>query len=97
MHDAHGGDARGDQFDRVLPKPLDLDPEPTPVGDQKAEIADLRNIDARVVHLIDDAAADREPEPRHPERATDHFFVAARPGRRYSGAARSRPAGRHRG
>ena len=46
--------------------PLDLDPEPLAVGNDEAEVADLRNVDARVKHLVHDAAADREPQPAAP-------------------------------
>ncbi len=52
---SHGGDARRDELDRVLPQPLHFHPEPAPIGHQKTEIADLRDVDARVVHLVDDA------------------------------------------
>ena len=68
--------------------------KPSPVGHDEAEIANLRNVDARVVHLVEDAAADREPEPRAARGAADHLLGAAAPGRRQAGAAGRRAAAR---
>ena len=62
MDHSHGGDARCRELDRVLPQPLHLHPEASPIGDYKAEIANLRDVHTRVIHLVDDAATDREPE-----------------------------------
>ena len=45
----------------VPPQALYLYPETRTVGDDEPEVADLRQIDARVVHLVDDATADGEP------------------------------------
>src|SRR5204863_103080 len=80
MGDLDGGDARRDEPQRIVGDPLDLDPEAAVVGDDEAEIADLRNIDARIIDFVDDAEAEREPQLRHADRAADHVFRAARPG-----------------
>jgi hypothetical protein len=59
---------------------LDLHPEAPAVADDEAEVADLRDIDARIVHLVDDAVANGEPEPGWSKRTADEVLVAARPG-----------------
>lgn len=59
---------------------LDLHPEAVAVADDKAEIADLGDVDARVIHLVDDTVADGEPEPGRTQRGADEVLVAARPG-----------------
>ena len=45
---------------------LHFNPETLVVGNDETEIADLRNIDARIKHFIHDAAADGEPQARRP-------------------------------
>ena len=66
---------------------LDLDPEALAIGNDEAEIADLRNVDARMVDLVNDPAADREPHARGTERTAHDLLGAARPGRRNAGRA----------
>ena len=100
VHDAHGGHSRRRKLQGVAVHPLDLHPEPAPVRDDEAEIPDLRNVDTRMVDLVEDAAADREPESRRTERAADHFLGAAGPGGRQArrawsvGTAHRRDRGR---
>src|SRR5262249_48119525 len=59
---------------------FDFGPEAFAISDDEAEIADLRNVDPRVIDLVDDAEAEREPEPRYAQRATYHVLGAAGPG-----------------
>jgi len=40
---------------------LDLRPESFAIRNDAAEIADLRDVDPRVIDLVDDAEAEREP------------------------------------
>ena len=82
VHDVHRGHAGRGEPQLVLPQPLHLDPEARTVGDDETEVADLRQVNARVIDLVDDAAADGEPQARVTERAADHFLGAAAPGRR---------------
>ena len=97
VHDAHRRNSGSEQLHRMLPQPLHLHPEPVAVGDDEAEIPDLWNVDARVIHLVHDAAADREPQARAAEGAPDHFLGAARPRGRHAGCAGcGAPCGRHR-
>ena len=49
------------QPQRIVLVALDLGPETVGAGDDEPEIADLREIDTRVIDLVDDAEADREP------------------------------------
>ena len=88
VHDVHRWAAGRGEFHAVLPQALDLHPETGAVGDDEAEIADLRQVDSRVVDLVDDPAADREPQARGAQRAADDFLGAAAPGRRQSGSTR---------
>src|SRR3954468_20450334 len=82
VHDLDRRHAGGQRPQRVVLVALDLGPEPVWSGDDKAEIADLRDIDPRIIDLVDDAKSEREPQPRRPERAADDILRAARPGRR---------------
>jgi hypothetical protein len=68
---------------------LTSDQNPPWARDDEPEIADLRDIDPRIVDLVENAEANGEPQPRRPERATHHVFGAARPSRRDAGGARS--------
>ncbi len=90
VHDAHPGCAGRGELELVLPQPFHLDPEPRAVANDEPEVADLRQVDARVVDLVDDAAADGEPQARGPERAADHLLGAAAPGGRQSRSSRRR-------
>src|SRR6516164_534962 len=87
VDDLHRWHARRRQLNDILPQPLDLDPEARAIADEKTEIADLRDVDTRIVDLVNDAAADGEPQPRRAERAADHVLVAAAPGRGESGSS----------
>jgi hypothetical protein len=77
MHDAYRGGAGSGELHLVLPQALQLHPEARTIPHEKSEIADLRNVDARVVDLVDDSAADREPQARGAERATDDLLTMA--------------------
>ena len=90
VHDVHRGRAGRGEPQLVLPQALHLDPEARAVADDETQVADLRDVNARVIDLVDDAAADGEPQARVTERAADHFLGAAAPGRRQSGRSRSR-------
>jgi hypothetical protein len=48
----------------VIVESPQLDPEAFVVGDDEAEILDLRDVDARIVDLGHDALGDGEPQPR---------------------------------
>ncbi len=67
VHDLDRRHARAPQPQRIVLVALDLGPETVGAGDDKPEIADLRNVDARVIDLVDDAEAEREPQPRRAE------------------------------
>src|SRR5579859_4396930 len=71
----------------VVFDPLHLDPKALAVGNDEAEVPDLRNVDARIVHFIDDAEAQREPESRFAQGAPDHILCTARPSRRNAGCS----------
>src|SRR5581483_9524562 len=58
---------------------FDFDPESRVIGNDEAEIADLRQIGAREVDLVDDAEAQREPQPRRPQRTAHDILRAAAP------------------
>ena len=87
VQDFDGRDAGTGRRDAVIGIPLDLDPEAVAVSDNEAEIADLRHVDARVVHLVDDAVADGHPKPGWPEGRPNQVFGAARPRRTDAWAA----------
>ncbi len=59
VHDLHGGHSGPGERQGVAVHPLHLHPESASVGDDDAEVADLRNVDSRVIDLVEDAAADR--------------------------------------
>jgi hypothetical protein len=61
MHDLGGRNTGPGQPQPIRIKALDFDPESVAVADDEAEIADLRHVDARMVDLVQDAVADREP------------------------------------
>src|SRR5260370_25806239 len=90
MNDVHCGRAGRGELQVVLPQALHLDPEARTVADDETEVADLRDVNARVIDLVDDAAPDGEPQARVTQRAADHFLGAAAPGRRQSGSTRRR-------
>src|SRR4029077_983158 len=89
VHDLPGRHSPVCKLEVVLPHPLDLDPEPGAIADDEAKIPDLRNVDPRVVDLVDYAAPNREPQACRTERAADHLLVAAAPGGSEPGTARS--------
>src|SRR3954447_19242068 len=82
-----GRHARGEQAQLVVGVALDLGPETFRASDDKAEVPDLRDVDARVVDLVDDAEAHCEPEPCRAQRAADDILRTARPARRDAGRA----------
>src|SRR6266850_1669307 len=49
-------------FDQVIQVPLFLVAKRFAITDQKLKVARVRLIDARIINLIDDAVAEREPE-----------------------------------
>jgi hypothetical protein len=63
-------------------QPFDFHPKTTAIGHDESKIADLRNIEPRIVHLVDDAESQRKPDARRTERAADDVFGAAAPRRR---------------
>jgi hypothetical protein len=73
----------------VIRDALDLGPEAFAIGDDEAEITNLRNVDPRVIDLVDDAKTEREPQPGCAEGASHHVLGAAGPGRQDSGPAGS--------
>ncbi len=88
--DLHRRHARRQQLEGIVLQPLDLDPEPFAVGDDEAEVANLRDVDPRVIDLVDDPEAQGEPHPGRADGAADHVLGAAGPGRRDPGMARRR-------
>ena len=74
MGDLVGGNAWCDRSQLILTHPLDLDPKSLVVGEDEAEVPNLRNVDPRPVDFVDDAITSREPKPGGPERAADHVF-----------------------
>ncbi len=60
-------------------------------GDEEAEVARAGGIDARIVDLVEDAVAEREPQPaRRRAGGADAHLGARRPARRAAGPARRR-------
>ena len=90
VHDPHGRHAGARRLEPVGVHPLDLDPEPLAVRHDETEVADLRDVDTRVIDLVDDSAADGEPDSGGAERATHDFLGAVRPRRVDARHARSR-------
>ena len=69
------------QFATVVAQTLDLDPETFSVGDDEAQITDLRHIHTRVIDFVEDAIAGGKPQPWRAERAAHHVLGTARPSR----------------
>jgi hypothetical protein len=86
--DAVGGNSGSRWRDSIVAVALDLAPEAVRIGDDEAEIADLRRIDVRIKHLVHDAAAHREPHARGAQTRSHGILCAARPGRRDAGRSR---------
>src|SRR6185437_12204536 len=80
VHDGRCVGAVGRERNGVLLAALHLRPKAFAVRNQKAQVANLRGIDARVIDLVEDAAPDREPNARRAERAADHLLRTAAPG-----------------
>ena len=59
------------------------------VGDDEAQITDLRPIDGGPAHFVDDLVADGEPDAAAVDGRADRILGAARPGRREAGCTRS--------
>src|ERR1700730_2803933 len=87
MHDFDGRSARRQQPQGIIFQTLDLHPKAAAVRHDEAEITELRNVDARIIDLVDNAKPEREPQARWTETATDHVFGTAGPGRRDAGMA----------
>ena len=64
MQDLDRRHARRQKLHAVIRDTLDFGPETFAVGDDEPEIADLRQVDPRVIDLIDDAETKRKPQPR---------------------------------
>ncbi len=79
MDDFDRGNAGSRLHAAVTAQALHLHPEALAVGDDESEVADLRDVGARVIHLVQDAEARGEPEPRRAERAAHHVLRAAGP------------------
>jgi hypothetical protein len=61
VHDFDRRDPGGQQPKRVIGVALDLGPKAVGSGDDETEIADLRDVDPRIVDFVDDTEAEREP------------------------------------
>src|SRR5580693_299071 len=94
MDDVDRRNAGLEEVNRMLPEPLDLHPKAFAIAHDEAEVADLRNVYARIVDLVEDAAANGEPEPRSSRGAADHLLIAGAPARLQAGAARRRAPAR---
>ena len=81
------------EADRGLRIALHLAPEPGAVGHDEPEVPHLRRVHPRPVDLVEDAVADREPDPAGVVGGADGVLGAARPGGGESRRAR-RLAGR---
>ncbi|GAB4351276.1 MAG: hypothetical protein Kow0073_06330 [Immundisolibacter sp.] len=89
MPHRHGRHARLGEFYPAVVDTLQLLPETRAVGDDETEVANLRQVDPRAVHLVDDALPDREPYPRVAEAGADRLLGAGAPvGRRARAAGR---------
>src|SRR4051812_17339370 len=82
-----GRHARGEQAQLVVGVALDLGPETFRASDDKAELPDLRDVDGRLVSLLDEAEAHCHPEPCRAQRAPADILRTARPARRDAGRA----------
>jgi len=65
----------------VITKPFDLRPEAKAVGNDESEIANLRNVDPRIIHFVDNAESEREPNARGTKRTAHDVLGAAGPSR----------------
>jgi hypothetical protein len=82
VDDFDGRDTGRQQPHPIIGNALDLGPETLVVSDDEAEVTDLRDVDARVIHLVDDAETQGKPQSRNAERTSHHVLGAARPSRR---------------
>ena len=64
MQDFDRRHARRQKLHAVIGNAFDFGPETFAVGDDEPEIADLRQVDPRIIDLIDDAETKRKPQPR---------------------------------
>ena len=75
----------------IVQQPSKFDPEAPIVGDDEAEILDLRNVDPGIIDFGDDALGDGEPQPRRTRLAPPCPFARKpRSGARTARAARRR-------
>ena len=87
--DGKGGHAVGDRPQDARRIALLLGEEALPVGDDEAEIPRARVIDARIVDLVQDAVAEREPDLALRGESRAHAALRARgPARRDPGGSR---------
>jgi hypothetical protein len=88
VYHLHRRDAGACGGEAVVGVPLHLGPEAVAIGHDEAEVADLRQVDARVIDLVHDAVAQGEPEARGADGGADDVLRAAGPARRNAGGAR---------
>ncbi len=67
MDDAYGGHCGSRQIEGMVTDAFHLHPETSSVRNDESQIANLRDIDAWMINLVEDPAADGEPQARSPE------------------------------
>src|SRR4029077_4013031 len=87
VNDFHGRGAGRQQPQTVVLQPLDLCPETEVIGHDEAKVANLWNVDTRIVDFVDNAEAEREPDARRAEGAAHNVLGAAGPCWRDAGTA----------
>ncbi len=69
---------RGQEF--VVMVSLDFTPEPLIVGDDKAEVTNLRVVDVRPVDFVENSMADRDPDSGRTHSRAHAVFITTGPG-----------------
>ena len=92
IHEPKAWNPWGQPFQTAASVTLLLRDKRTGVGDHEAEITQAGLIESRVVDLVQDAVAEREPDAaRGSEGCADAALSAGRPPRRNAGPARGVP------
>ena len=64
MHDFDSRSARRQQPQSVIFQSFDFHPKAKAIGHDETEISDLQNIGTRIIHFVDNAESEREPDAR---------------------------------
>src|SRR6266436_6266682 len=79
MRDGREWDVRLRERERVAIHPFHFEPSAL-VGYDETEVANLRLARRRVIDLVDDSVAERDPDPARTQRGQHHVFGRRTPG-----------------